>query len=95
MLTGLTAVASAGLLAMAARARAQDQPIDAATCSTEEECACLEALNANTVGALETYLQQYPLGSGEDSACATLAFEAVNLTRLPDSFGYSFSRRAS
>lgn len=40
---------------------------------TSEECACEEALQQNTVEALEDFLRKYPhAGSGGTSACAAL-----------------------
>lgn len=44
---------------------------------TEEECACMLALEANTVSALEAFLAKYPPRGGESNACTALALQAL------------------
>lgn len=44
---------------------------------TEEECACMLALEANTVSALEAFLAKYPPRRGEANACTALALQAL------------------
>ena len=53
---------------------------------TDEECACMLALEEGSIRALEDFLRRFPPGSdGEVSACAVLALEALRrFTPLDD-----------
>jgi hypothetical protein len=45
---------------------------------TDEECACMLALEEGTIRALEDFLRRFPPDpNGEVSACAALALEAL------------------
>src|SRR4051794_1062872 len=57
---------SAGSFALSAQAKAKR--------CTDEACACEQALNRNTVEALEAFLKKYPQSvNNKDSACGALA----------------------
>lgn len=76
LLTTLSAVAlGVGSFALSAQAAVQGPQ-----CTTSaEECACEDALKANTIEALEEFLRKYPPGmNGEGSACTALALAALN-----------------
>jgi hypothetical protein len=48
-----------------------------ATALTEEEVACMLALKANTIPALEDFLRRFPPGPDEGSSCVALALAAL------------------
>jgi hypothetical protein len=77
LLTTLSAVAlGVGGFALSAHAAVQGGP----QCTTSaEQCACEDALKANTIEALEDFLSKYPPGvNGQGSACTALALAALN-----------------
>lgn len=76
LLTTLSAVAlGIGGFALSAQATVQGPQ-----CTTSaEQCACEDALKANTIEALEEFLRKYPPGvNGQGSACTALALAALN-----------------
>ena|SRR5687768_4910928 len=88
----LLAVSALAIGAGGVSTAASAQTLDAGQCFpgstaglSDEECACMLALEANTIQALEDFLRQYPPGSsGEVSACTALALEALNRFRPED-----------
>jgi hypothetical protein len=44
---------------------------------TAEECACFDALNSNSIQAIESFLSKFPLGD-KPSACGALALNALD-----------------
>src|SRR5262249_26793518 len=65
-------VAALGALALGIGANAVSGQSASRHC-TSEECACEEALNKNTVEALENFLRKYPHADRGTSACAASA----------------------
>jgi hypothetical protein len=52
---------------------------------TSEECACEQALEQNTVEALEDFLRKYPQSvNNGDSACGALAIPPGDEMTIPD-----------
>jgi len=76
----MAAIVGIGVGVLGSSAQAQET-LETATCSTEAECACLEALQAGTPEALEAYLQAYP---SEATACNVRAEDLEELIHSDD-----------